>query len=165
MEENSYLNNKNKLQEFEKQELEKKLKEKENVEQVLNEKNKQLVLNKKAFLQNLLAEELRLKKILSRRIRNLKILIFGLLTVFSLSIFFVIYFFDWNILEKYTYVISFSPFILLTIFSLVTEKSLNFLSLLKSRKVKIKQKVFKDFDYNEIDILRKDITELEREIV
>ena len=165
LEENSYLNNKNKLQEFEKQELEKKLKEKENVELVLNEKNKQLVLNKKVFLQNLLAEELRLKKVLSRRIRNLKILIFGLLTVFYLSIFFVIYFFDWNILEKYTYIISFSPIIFLTIYSLVTEKSLNFLSLLKSRKVKFKQKVFKDFDYNEIDILRKDITELEREIV
>ena len=138
-----------------------KLKEKENVEVELIKARKEILIHKKNELQTLKKKKKELDKATTKKITFLKTC-FILSLIFStgiIALFIILY--DWNILERYTYLLSFLPFLFLLIYSLSTEKTFNILSILKTQKLKIRKNVFKDFDDNEIDNLSLEIQRIE----
>lgn len=163
IEENSYLSNKSKRQELENQKLEEKLRDKEEIVLTLNNTKKELLDNKITSLQSLIEIQKDLNIKVDKKIKKMKLLFAILLFLFTFIIATIAIIFDWNILEKYTFVISFFPILFLTIYSLIKERSFNFLSLIDNQKEKIRANTFKDFNESSIIKLEEEINVLRKE--
>lgn len=122
------------------------------------------------FLQNSLNEKCKIHETLSdqknkfdtkawARYRNIKIAIAVVVLGYYLLLLYAIIKFDWNDIEKLTYLFGIIPFLIVFIFTLIREKSLNAIKLLKS----IKSKIFTNY-YNEFGFNLKLFNEIDEEI-
>jgi hypothetical protein len=135
VEENSYLSIKNKKQEEENRKLEEKLIEKDFIEKDLFETKRELILSKEILFSNLLSNKNVLNEKVEKRFNDYKKKLLFTLIILGIFIFSIVNYFQWDFLEKYTYLISFLPVIVSYFYTIVKGKSFNFLIFLNEKKL------------------------------
>ena len=130
----------------------------ESQKQILKEKNERKVALEK--------QKAHLDSRANKKYNSLKNTILGLISLYYLILLISIFYFTWDVMEKYTYIFGLLPVIISIIHLLYTEKTLNPLKYLLIRKEKILNKTYKDFDFdiNTLQTVNNEIKELEIKI-
>lgn len=130
--------------------------------------SKRTLLNeKKNILSDLNKQKIPLDQMLIQRMNLFKFSIALVVILYYVITFYLIYKLGWNIMEPWTYIINTAiPIVGLALYFTFQEKELNPNNIYKAIKNKIRVKIYSKFgfDNKKVEILIKDINNLENEI-
>lgn len=143
------------------------LETKRNIEtQLLATKND--LLQEKLNLKDTLEKQRRpLERKAKKKYQNLKTLIGSIILVYYILLILAIYYFTWDIMEQYTFILSVVPVVASIIYLLITEQTINPLKYLKIQEERYLTQVYDEFnfDLNKVSENEAEIDKLETEII
>ena len=166
IEEQSHFKNKAEKQEEDNIKLLEELETKKDVEKKLLTTKKEL-LQEKLNLKNTLERQ---KKPLDRKAKkkylNFKTILGLMILGYYILIICAIFHFTWNVMEKYTFILSVIPIAISVLYLLATERTINPIKYLNIQQQKIIQNTYEDFDFdlNKLTVNEEEISKLQAEI-
>jgi len=127
---------------------------------LLNTK-KELLDEKMKLKETLEGQKKPLDKIAKRRYRNFKIYIASFIILYYLVLVVSIFYFGWDKMEKYTFIIGLIPVVVSVLYLLFFEKNINPTKFLNKRNSEYFKKIYVEFAF-EIDKLQVTNTEIEK---
>lgn len=107
-----------------------------------------------------------LDKRAKRKYKKLKLILALIILGYCILLIGSIFYFSWNVMEQYAFILSIAPIGISTLYLLITEKTINPLEYLKAQQAKYFEKKYAEFDF-EIEQLNKtkeEIVNLKNEI-
>ncbi len=166
IEEQSHFKNKAEKQEEDNIKLLEELETKKDVEKKLLTTKKEL-LQEKLNLKNTLERQ---KKPLDRKAKkkylNFKTILGLMILGYYILIICAIFHFTWDVMEKYTFILSVIPIAISVLYLLATERTINPIKYLNIQQQKIIQNTYEDFDFdlNKLTVNEEEISKLQAEI-
>ncbi len=120
-------------------------------------------LDKKLFLEN---QKKPLDKRADNKYKSFKNTLIGIFLIYYISLVVLIFYFTWNIMEQYTYILGLIPIVFSGIYLLKNESSLNPIKFLKSKRKKIYSTIYAEFNFDNSSLnkVNDEIVEVKNEI-
>jgi hypothetical protein len=166
VQEQSHFKNKAQKQEIENIKLLDELESKKDIEKQFLRAKEDHLKEKKALKKTLERQKKPLDKKAKRKYKNLKTtLILVLLGYYALLIGSIFYF-TWNIMEQYTFILSIIPIVISLLYLLTAEQTISPLKYLKMQQAKYFEKNYKEFDFDieKLNNTKEEIIKLDNEI-
>ena len=166
VQEQSHFKNKAQKQEIENIKLLDELESKKDIEKQFLRAKEDHLKEKKALKKTLERQKKPLDKKAKRKYKNLKTrLILGILGYYALLIGSIFYF-TWNIMEQYTFILSLIPIVISILYLLTAEQTISPLKYLKMQQAKYFEKNYKEFDFDieKLNNTKEEIIKLDNEI-
>jgi len=166
VQEQSHFKNKAQKQELENIKLLEELESKKDIERQLLKAKEDFLNEKKALRQTLERQKKPLDKKAKRKYKNLKITLTLIILVYYILLVASIFYFTWDVMEQYTFILSIIPIIVSVLYLLTTEQTINPLKYLKIQQVKYFEKKYREFNFDieKLNRTKEDIIQLENEI-
>jgi hypothetical protein len=166
VQEQSHFKNKAQKQEIENIKLLDELESKKDIEKQFLRVKEDHLKEKKALKKTLERQKKPLDKKAKRKYKNLKTtLILVILGYYALLIGSIFYF-TWNIMEQYTFILSIIPIVISILYLLTAEQIISPLKYLKMQQAKYFEKNYKEFDFDieKLNNTKEEIIKLDNEI-
>lgn len=166
VQEQSHFKNKAQKQEIENIKLLDELESKKDIEkQFLNAKEDHLK-EKKGLKKTLERQKKPLDKKAKRKYKNLKTIIILIILGYYALLIGSIFYFTWDLMEQYTFILSIVPIVVSILYLLTTEQTINPLKYIQIQQVKYFEKTYKEFDFDieKLEKTKEEIKKLEIEI-
>ena len=166
VQEQSHFKNKAQKQEIENIKLLDELESKKDIEKQFLRAKEDHLKEKKALKKTLERQKKPLDKKAKRKYKNLKTrLILVILGYYALLIGSIFYF-TWNIMEQYTFILSIIPIVISILYLLTAEQTISPLKYLKMQQAKYFEKNYKEFDFDieKLNNTKEEIIKLDNEI-
>ena len=166
VQEQSHFKNKAQKQEIENIKLLDELESKKDIEKQFLRAKEDHLKEKKALKKTLERQKKPLDKKAKRKYKNLKTrLILVILGYYALLIGSIFYF-TWNIMEQYTFILSIIPIVISLLYLLTAEQTISPLKYLKMQQAKYFEKNYKEFDFDieKLNNTKEEIIKLDNEI-
>ncbi len=166
VQEQSHFKNKAQKQEIENIKLLDELESKKDIEKQFLRAKEDHLKEKKALKKTLERQKKPLDKKAKRKYKNLKTrLILVILGYYALLIGSIFYF-TWNIMEQYTFILSLIPIVISILYLLTAEQTISPLKYLKMQQAKYFEKNYKEFDLDieKLNNTKEEIIKLDNEI-
>jgi len=106
------------------------------------------------------------KHLKEKRRKNIKAIIGSIILIYYILLVVAIFYFTWDIMEQYTFILSICPVVASIIYLLVNEQTINPLKYLKIQEEHFLFQTYKEFNFDieEVSENELEISELEAEI-
>ena len=166
VQEQSHFKNKAQKQEIENIKLLDELETKKNIEKRFLSAKEDHLNEKNTLKKTLERQKKPLDKKAKRKYKNLKLILALIILGYYILLVGSIFYFSWNVMEQYTFILSVVPIVISILYLLVTEQTINPLKYLKIQQAKYFEQKYEEFDF-EIEKLNKtneEIVNLKNEI-
>ena len=167
VQEQSHFKNKAQKQEIENIKLLNELESKKDIEKQFLKAKEDHLKEKKALKKTLERQKKPLDKKAKRKYKNLKTTLILIIVGYYALLVGSIFYFTWNVMEQYTFILSIVPIVISILYLLTTEQTINPLKYLKNQQVKYFEKKYKEFDFDieKLSNTKEEIKKLENEIM
>lgn len=166
VQEQSHFKNKAQKQEIENIKLLDELESKKDIEKQFLKAKEDHLKEKKALKITLERQKKPLDKKAKRKHKNLKTTLIIIISGYYILLVASIFYFTWNVMEQYTFILGMIPIIISILYLLSTEQTIRPLKFLKIQEVKYFEKTYKEFDFDieKLNETKEEIVKLDKEI-
>ncbi|MPM79353.1 hypothetical protein SDC9_126386 [bioreactor metagenome] len=166
MQEQSHFKNKAEKQKEENIKLLDKLENKKDIETQFLKSREDLLTEKVKLKDTLERQKKPLDKKAKKKYKNLKATITGIIIGYYVLLIVSIFYFTWDIMEQFTFILSIVPIVISILYLLITEQTINPIRYLTIQKEKYLEQTYKDFDFELAKLFENEdeITNLKSEI-
>lgn len=166
VQEQSHFKNKAQKQEIENIKLLDELESKKDIEKQFLKAKEDHLKEKKALKKTLERQKKPLDKKAKRKYKNLKTTLILIILGYYALLIGSIFYFTWDVMEQYTFILSIVPIVISILYLLTTEQTINPLKYLKIQQVKYFEKTYKEFDFDieKLNKTKEEIVKLDNEI-
>jgi hypothetical protein len=164
VEEQSHIKSKVEQQQQEHIKLQEELDSKKDVEIQLLKAKEDLLEEKQNSKEYLERQKKSIDKISKEKYRNFKLRIIVMILLYYILLIIAIFYYTWDIMEQYTFILGLMPVIVSSIYLLIKERTLKPLNYLRKKQKKIHEQTYKDFDINKFKETKNAIDSLKKEI-
>lgn len=166
VQEQSHFKNKAQKQEIENIKLLDELESKKDIEKQFLKAKEDHLKEKKTLKKTLERQKKPLDKKAKRKYKNLKTTLILIILGYYALLVGSIFYFTWDVMEQYTFILSIVPFVISILYLLTTEQTINPLKYLKIQEVKYFEKNYKEFDFDidKLNNTKEEIIKLDNEI-
>jgi len=123
------------------------LETKKNIEIELLRSKEDLLIEKKRYKETLERQKAPLDKMAEKKYKNLKYNIVGIILGYYILLISSIFYFTWDAIEQYTFILSVIPVGFSVLYLLIAEQTLDPLTYLEVQRKKYIQQIYNDFDF------------------
>lgn len=166
VQEQSHFKNKAEKQKEENIKLLDELENKKDIETQFLKSREDLLIEKVKLKDTLERQKKPLDKKAKKKYKNLKATIAGIIIGYYVLLIVSIFYFTWDIMEQFTFILSIVPIVISILYLLITEQTINPIRYLTIQKEKYLEQTYKDFDFELAKLFENEdeITNLKSEI-
>lgn len=166
VQEQSHFKNKAQKQEIENIKLLDELESKKDIEKQFLKAKEDHLKEKKALKKTLERQKKPLDKKAKRKYKNLKTTLILIILGYYALLIGSIFYFTWNVMEQYTFILSIVPIVVSILYLLTAEQTINPLKFLKKQEERFFDKLYNEFDVDvkKLNKTEEEILKLENEI-
>lgn len=134
------------------------LETKKDIEKQLLSTKKDLLQEKLNLKETLERQKKPLDKMARKKYKNLKVIIGVIIVCYYILLVGAIFYFTWNFMEQYTFILSIIPIVIPILYLLTTEQTINPMKYLKIQQEKYFAQTYADFDFDINKLTENEVT-------